>query len=104
MNDEYNMSMENEETKSAFVGALNMERGIYEDSARLYAPYYRQAVMAVYTHDGLDKADWEPYMETVYKDISASFDWYLANLNEGRPIILAGFFQGADMCLRLLEE
>jgi predicted esterase len=70
----------------------------------LYAPYYRQAVMAVYSHDGLDKANWEPYMETVYKDISASFDWYLANLNEGRPIILAGFSQGADMCLRLLEE
>ena len=32
MRDEYNMSMDDEETKGSFYGALNMERGIYEDS------------------------------------------------------------------------
>ncbi len=42
-NDEYNMSMDDEETKEIFVGALNMERGIYEDSTRMFAPFYRQA-------------------------------------------------------------
>ena len=31
MKDEFNMSMEDEETKGSFLGALNMERGIYED-------------------------------------------------------------------------
>ena len=30
---EYNMSMDDEKTKANFLGALNMERGIYEDSA-----------------------------------------------------------------------
>ena len=29
--DEYNMSMDDEEVKKSFFGALNMERGIYED-------------------------------------------------------------------------
>ena len=47
MNEEFNMSMEDQETKAAFLGALNMERGIYEDSARLFAPYYRQAALKV---------------------------------------------------------
>ena len=37
--DEFNMSMEDSKTKESFVGALNMERGIYEESTRMFAPY-----------------------------------------------------------------
>ena len=101
MRDEYNMSMDDEETKARFPGALNMQRGIYEDSTRMYAPYYRQAAMKIYD---LTEEEREPYLALAYSDISAAFAWYLENENEGRPIILAGFSQGADMCLRLLEE
>ena len=101
MNDEYNMSMTDEETKANFLGALNMERGIYEDSARLFAPYYQQAAMKVYR---LTPQQREPYMELAYRDVSAAFSYYLKQENQGRPIILAGFSQGADMCYRLLEE
>lgn len=101
MNDEFNMSMDDEETKASFLGALNMERGIYEDSTRMYAPYYRQAAMKVYS---LDRTEWEQYMELAYSDVSAAFSYYLEHENQGRPIILAGFSQGADMCYRLLAE
>ena len=101
MRDEYNMSMDDEETKASFTGALNMERGIYEDSTRMYAPYYRQAAMKIFD---LTEEERKPYLAFAYSDISAAFAWYLENENEGRPIILAGFSQGADMCLRLLEE
>ena len=101
MRDEYNMSMDDEETKGSFYGALNMERGIYEDSARMYAPYYRQAAMKIYD---LTVEERQPYLELAYSDVSDAFAWYLENENEGRPIILAGFSQGADMCYRLMEE
>lgn len=101
MNDEYQMSMEDEENKQAFVGALNMERGIYEDSTRMFAPFYRQLAMKGYS---LDPKEREQYMQAAYKDVSDAFSYYLENENEGRPIVLAGFSQGADMCYRLLEE
>ena len=101
LNDEYNMSLDDEKTKEKFTGALNMERGIYEDSTRMYAPYYKQAAMKVYDLDGDER---EQYMQIAYDDISAAFDYYLENENKGRPIVLAGFSQGADMCYRLLEE
>ena len=101
MQNEYNMSMDDKETKASFLGALNMERGIYEDTARLYAPYYRQAAMKVYSMEPYER---EPWLALAYEDISAAFDWYLAHENAGRPIVLAGFSQGADMCYRLLEE
>ena len=101
MKDEYNMAMDDEETKASFLGALNMERGIYEESTRMYAPYYRQAAMKVY---GLEPDEREPWLELAYSDVSAAFSWYLTHENNGRPIILAGFSQGADLCYRLLEE
>ena len=99
--DEYNMSMDDEEVKKSFSGALNMERGIYEDNTRMFAPYYRQAAMKIYN---LSPEEREPYLELAYQDVSAAFSWYLENKNEGRPIVLAGFSQGADMCYRILKE
>ena len=101
INDEYNLSLDDEVTKEHFTGALNMERGIYEDSTRLFAPFYRQAAMKVYS---LDRDQWEQYLQIGYEDISAAFTYYLEHENNGRPIVLAGFSQGADMCYRLLEE
>ena len=101
MKDEYNLSLEDEKTKAAFLGALNMERGIYEEAGRLFAPYYRQAAMKAYS---LDAAGREECLARAYADVSAAFAHYLANDNQGRPMILAGFSQGADMCYRLLAE
>ena len=47
--DEENMSLENDVMKGYFEGALNMERGIYEEDCRMYAPFYRQAAISVYS-------------------------------------------------------
>ena len=101
MNDEFNMSLDDKETMGNFLGALNMERGIYEDSTRMFAPYYRQGAMKIYS---LNESEREPYLGLAYEDVSAAFKWYLENENNGRPIVLAGFSQGADMCYRLLKE
>ena len=99
--DEYNMSVVDEDNRTRFVGALNMERGIYEEAGRLFAPYYRQASLKAWA---LDEAAREPYTALAYGDVSAAFACYLERENNGRPIILAGFSQGAQMCLRLMEE
>ncbi len=99
--DEFAMSLDDKKTKESFLGALNMERGIYEADTRMYAPYYRQAAMKVYS---MSPEEREPYLEYAYEDISDSFRYYLENENNGRPIVLAGFSQGADMCYRLLKD
>lgn len=100
-NDEYHMSMDDEKTKEHFLGALNMERGIYENSTRMFAPYYRQGAMKIYS---MTPEEREPYLLYAYDDVSEAFRYYLENENQGRPIVLAGFSQGADMCYRLLED
>lgn len=98
---DYNMSMTDEETKQNFVGALNMERGIYEGSLTMYAPYYRQAAFPVYS---MTEEESEPYFEVAYSDVRSAFLSYFENSEPDRPFVLAGFSQGSDMVLRLLEE
>lgn len=97
----YNMSMQDEETKAAFLGALNMERGIYEGACRMFAPYYRQASLSAYEAQG---ETLENALALAYEDVDAAFTDYLNHRNDGRPIVLAGFSQGADLCLRLLKD
>ena len=99
--DEEFMSLENDVMKGYFAGALEMERGIYEESTRMYAPYYRQIAMNGYEQDLTER---ERRLAVAYKDVSDAFAYYLENENNGRPIILAGFSQGSDMVYRLMEE
>lgn len=97
----FNMAFDDEETKASFLGATNMEIGIYDSDCRIYAPYYRQVGLNVYTMEASER---EQYLEIAYEDVKASFEYYLDNFNAGRPIVLAGFSQGADMCIRLLKD
>lgn len=99
--DEENMSLENDVMKGYFAGALEMERGLYDESARMYAPYYRQMAMNGYKQDPAER---ERRLAFAYKDVSDAFEYYLENENNGRPIILAGFSQGSDMVYRLMMD
>lgn len=100
-NENYNMSMDDAATKESFVGALNMERGIYEESAVMYAPYYRQMTFPVYS---MTEEEMQPYLEIAYRDVAAAFEYYFEHCNNGRPIILAGFSQGSQLLLMLMKE
>lgn len=99
--DSYNMPLDDEDIKYSFTGAINMEKGIYDDECSFYAPYYRQAALSVYE---LPEEEGERYFDLAYDDLSDAFSYYLEEYNDGRPIILAGFSQGADMCIRLMKE
>lgn len=90
-----------EESNSANLGSINMEKGIYEDVGRFFAPYYNQLTLEAYTvsEDERLKA-----LETCYADVKAAFEYYMENENDGRPVIIAGFSQGAEHGLKLVEE
>jgi hypothetical protein len=97
----FNMAMDDEKTRGNFLGATNMEKGIYDDDARFFAPYYRQAGLNVYR---LPAAEREQYFAVAYSDIKNAFSYYLKKCNKERPFILAGFSQGADLCIRLMKD
>ena len=91
----------NDKLKAQFVYALDLEKGIYDETGRLFSPYYRQMSMNAYKLSEEERAQ---AREIARKDVSAAFRWYLDHENSGRPLILAGFSQGAEMCLELLKE
>jgi hypothetical protein len=78
-----------------------MEKGIYDGDCRVFAPYYRQVGLNVYT---LEPEQREQYLQIAYDDVKSAFEYYMENFNGDRPIVLAGFSQGADMCIRLLKD
>jgi hypothetical protein len=98
---ERNMPLSDKPAKESFVGATNMEKGIYDEESRFFAPYYRQADLVAYEMEADER---EEYLAFAYVDVKAAFEYYMENYNDDRPIILAGFSQGADMCLRLLKD
>lgn len=97
----FNMSLDDAETKEKFLGAINMEKGIYDEECRFFAPYYRQAALNVY-EIGIE--DREEYLELAYEDVRLAFEYYMDHYNDGHPIVLAGFSQGADLSIRLLKD
>lgn len=86
---------------SSFTGALNMELGIYDDVCDIYAPYYQQVTFPAYSMGAAESA---AYFAYAYEDVSLAFQYYLEHCAQDRPIVLAGFSQGADMAIRLTEE
>ena len=95
------LELSNEKGVSNFIGAINMEKGIYDQDTRFYAPFYRQTGYNVTT---LPEAAATPLREAAYADAKDAFLYYLDHLNEGRPYILAGFSQGAEISIRLMKD
>lgn len=99
--DSRNMSLDDEEQKGFFRISLEMERGIYEDAGNLYSPYYRQATIPAYF---LEPSERGRCLDLAYSDVIAAFDHFLSIRPSDRPLIIAGFSQGSDMCYGLLRD
>ncbi|MDD5678629.1 MAG: DUF3089 domain-containing protein [Kiritimatiellae bacterium] len=68
----------------------------FEPMANLYAPFYRQA--------NLTPNDPVYVAGIPTTDATAAFDYYLQHFNRGRPFMLAGHSQGANVLSNLLAE
>lgn len=73
----------------------------FNESSRVFAPRYRQANLEAFF---IDTATARPYFDTAYADVKNAFIYYLENLNQGRPIIIASHSQGTVHAARLLKE
>lgn len=91
-----NMDVNDEKERTAFKKAVDMEKGIYDEHARFFAPYYRQKSLP---HYGKPEAQ-----ELAYADAKAAFLYYLVHDNGGRPFVLAGFSQGSEQALHLIKD
>ncbi len=81
---------------------IRFQASIFNGVGKVYAPRYRQAhINAYYTQD---KAQAKQVFDLAYADLKAAFEYYLANYNNGRPIIIASHSQGTTHSRRLVKE
>lgn len=79
-----------------------VESNIFSDGFNMAAPYYHQ-----FTFDAISRLDTKAFSEVysaVAKEVCDAFDYYMKYENKGRDFILAGFSQGAMLCLDLLRH
>jgi hypothetical protein len=98
----WNQSLEGETADRKVQGVMSGQAGVFSTSACLYAPYYRQANLAV-LHTPENSPE-RKSLDTAYSDVEAAFDTYMTTWNRGRPFILAGHSQGSQHLLRLMER
>ena len=76
-------------------GSFSQQATAFETVANIYAPFYRQ--------DNMSPADRLNVIAGIpTTDATAAFDYYLKHFNNGRPFILVGHSQGANIVSNLL--
>ena len=72
------------------------------DGNNFYSPYYRHITLdtwATLDEQLIDKR----YQAVSFVDVKNAFDYFITNLNEDRPFILAGFSQGGKSVVELMK-
>lgn len=87
--------------KRVLENAIKFQASAFAEGGRMFAPYYSQAHIRAYRN--LENGGRDALL-LAYGDVRAAFVHYLANYNNGRPIILAGHSQGSTHIMLLLKE
>jgi hypothetical protein len=80
---------------------MAVQASAFNGCCRVYAPRYRQATLASFMVDG---SDGRRALDLAYQDVVRAFEYYIENLNDGRPFIVASHSQGTAHATRLMEE
>lgn len=78
------------------------QASVFNQACRVFSPRYRQAHIRVFFCD--NKLKDSLALALAYSDVKASFEYYINNLNQGRPVIIASHSQGTIHAARLLKE
>jgi hypothetical protein len=81
---------------------IKFQASIFNGVGRIFAPFYRQAHLHAYFSE--DTLSARRAFDLAYSDVRQAFRYYLANHNQGRPIIIASHSQGTTHAIRLLQD
>lgn len=88
--------------KEIATSTIKYQASVFNGSAKVYSPLYRQAHIGIYYANNLPlKVE---ALEYAYEDVKEAFEYYLENWNDGRPIIIASHSQGTNHATKLLRE
>ncbi|MEM6963227.1 MAG: DUF3089 domain-containing protein [Bacteroidota bacterium] len=77
------------------------QTSVFNSCCRIFAPRYRQATFYSFLEGGKNG---RKALELAYSDVARAFDYFIQNLNDGRPFFIASHSQGTVHATRLIEE
>ncbi|MEZ5008621.1 MAG: DUF3089 domain-containing protein [Chitinophagales bacterium] len=80
---------------------VRLQASTFNQVGRVYAPRYRQANYKAYKDETGKK---RKVLDFAYEDVKKAFEYYMANYNQGRPIIIASHSQGSNHTIQLLKD
>lgn len=80
---------------------IKYQATVFNGSARVFAPLYRQAHINIYYRDSTLRM---PALDSAYEDVKAAFQYYLDHWHNGRPLIIASHSQGSNHAISLLKD
>lgn len=80
---------------------VNWQTAVFSEKCNIFAPRYRQVNIEVL---GMDKESRDAYLQVGISDVEAAFKYYLNNINNGRPFIIASHSQGSNALLEMLLQ
>ncbi len=97
------MDITSDDERALAEGIFAAQASVYEASADVFAPYYRQMTTRV-KMDGYLLATDTPEFKRGAADVEDAFDYYMMHLNRGRPFIIAGHSQGTMALIELIKK
>jgi hypothetical protein len=97
----WNAPLTDEETNWRARIFLRGQASAFNEVGQVWAPRYRQASFGAFL---TTQEDGQRSLDLAYRDVAQAFDAFLAQVEPGRPLILAGHSQGALHLERLLQE
>ncbi|MDR2556340.1 MAG: DUF3089 domain-containing protein [Bacteroidales bacterium] len=83
---------------------ISRHRGIFDEVANFYAPYYRQlSIPYIASLSDLTRID-SAIDAVAASDCYAAFEYYLEHYNNGRPFIIAAHSQGSIISRRMILQ
>jgi hypothetical protein len=97
-----NMDVNDPDERDLVKGSIAAQASVFNDSANIYAPYYRQLSPVVADPDAL-VTDYDEF-KLGARDVQDAFRHYINNQNNGRPFMLAGHSQGTMALIELVKN
>ncbi|MDN7023807.1 DUF3089 domain-containing protein [Methanoculleus sp. FWC-SCC1] len=97
------MNITSDDERALAQGIFAAQASVYTPHANVFAPYYRQMSTQVAVGPDQLATDTDEFKQGAI-DVQEAFDYYIANLNDGRPIIIAGHSQGTMALIELIRN
>ncbi len=99
--DKWNAPLGHKETEDRTKIFLRGQASAFNQAGDVWAPRYRQATLGAFL---TEKKEGQQALDAAYQDVLIAFDYFVSEVPDDRPLILAGHSQGSLHLTNLLKD